>query len=162
MKPLRAILQEIPVNCSAGRVITPPWYTQQALRRQWLLHSDRWFCSKAFPGSTDKLCRPHPERRRTGLASADHQKLQPPPQVLSSSLLQENHFKSMNSRKQGYKHSPLYSAHSSPINHRCSSDSAKTSLIDFQWPGGWIGTANSLENILLSKECHPAAAVRNE
>lgn len=98
--------------------------------------SDRWFCSKAFPGSTHELCHPHPEKQRKGMASADHQKLQPPPQVLSSSLLQENHFKSMNSRKEGYKHSPLYSAHSNPINHRCSSDSAKTSLIDFQWPGG--------------------------
>ena len=71
-----------------------------------------------------------------GHKESDHQKLQPPPQVLSSSLLQENHFKSMNSRKEGYKHSPLYSVHSNPINHRCSSDSAKTSLIDFQWPGG--------------------------
>ena len=41
-------------------------YTQQALRRLWLLHSDRWFCSKAFPGSTHELCRPHPESREPG------------------------------------------------------------------------------------------------
>ena len=81
MKPLRAILKyfmrQIAVNCSAVRDITPPWYTHQAPRRQWILHSDRWFCSKAFPGSSRELCCPHPGKQRATLAFADHQKLQP-------------------------------------------------------------------------------------
>lgn len=93
MKPLRAILKhfmrQVAVNCSAVRDITPPWYTHQALRRQWILHSDRWFCSKAFPGSSRELCCPHPRKQRATLAFADHQKLQPTPLVLSSFLLKK-------------------------------------------------------------------------